>query len=178
MLFLFNFEDIFVLIFLNISNIEVEEDLDIDELKNFNVSIQIYLAFKEEYKKFIIIGVNLNIVKNDSENHFYNEDNLYLESNNIGYNDIIQINCIYNYCIFHLEPKTTNNFFFRTMFRFIKKIYRKEETRYWILIIKTTIYKTFIPSFEHPPIYVKERAILERYQESSYLKYYFEKIKE
>jgi len=39
MLFLFNFEDIFVLIFLNISNIEVEEDLDIDELKNFNVSI-------------------------------------------------------------------------------------------------------------------------------------------
>ncbi len=37
--FLINFGDIFISIFLNISDIEAEEDSDINELKNFNASI-------------------------------------------------------------------------------------------------------------------------------------------
>ncbi len=89
-----------------------------------------HLAFKKEYKEFIVIKVNLNIVKNDGEKHFYNEDDLYLEPNNTGYNNIIWMNYIYNYYIFHLELKAINNFFFKAIFRFIKKTYRKEETRY------------------------------------------------
>ncbi len=48
-----------------------------------------HLIFKEEYKEFTVIRVNLNIIKNDSEEHLYNEDDLYLKPNNIGYNDII-----------------------------------------------------------------------------------------
>ncbi len=48
-----------------------------------------YLTFEREYEKFIVIRVNLNIVKNNNEEHLYNEDDLYLESNNTGYNDII-----------------------------------------------------------------------------------------
>ncbi len=44
---------------------------------------------EEEDEEFIIIRVNLNIVKNNGEEHPYNEDDLYLESNNIGYNNII-----------------------------------------------------------------------------------------
>jgi len=46
-------------------------------------------VFEEKYKKFIIIRVNLNIVRNDSEKYSYNENDLYLESNNVGYNNII-----------------------------------------------------------------------------------------
>jgi len=49
------------------------------------------------------------------------------------------------------------------MFKPIKKVYQKEETRHWILIIRTTIYKTFILSLEDPPIYIKEEITLERY---------------
>ncbi len=45
--------------------------------------------FEREYEEFTIIRVNLNIVKNDSEEHPYNEDDLYLKLNNAGYNDII-----------------------------------------------------------------------------------------
>ena len=37
--FLINFKNIFVLIPLNISDIEAEEDLDIDKLENFNIDI-------------------------------------------------------------------------------------------------------------------------------------------
>ncbi len=48
-----------------------------------------YLAFEREYKEFIIIKVNLNIIRNDREEYLYNEDNLYFEPNNTGYNDII-----------------------------------------------------------------------------------------
>ncbi len=48
------------------------------------------------------------------------------------------------------------------MFRFIKKIYTKEEMRHWILIIRTAIYRTFILSFKHFPIY-KKKAILKEY---------------
>ncbi len=48
-----------------------------------------YLTFKKEYKEFIIIRINLNTVRNNSEEYLYNEDDLYLESNNIGYNSII-----------------------------------------------------------------------------------------
>ena len=38
-LFLFNFEDIFVSIPLNILNIKAKEDLDIDKSENFNANI-------------------------------------------------------------------------------------------------------------------------------------------
>jgi len=39
MLFSFNFKSVFAIIYLDILNIELEEDLDIDELENFNVNI-------------------------------------------------------------------------------------------------------------------------------------------
>ncbi len=48
-----------------------------------------HLAFKKNYKEFIIIKVNLNTVKNNSEEHLYNKDDLYLKSNNTRYNNII-----------------------------------------------------------------------------------------
>ncbi len=60
----------------------------------------------------------------------------------------------------------------------MKKTYKEKETRYWILTTKTTIYRTFIPLLEHPPIYIKEGAILKGYQKPSYLEYYLEKAKE
>ena len=88
------------------------------------------------------------------------------------------MNCIYNYYVFYLRSKTINNFSFKTIFKPIKKAYREEKTRYWIFIIRTTIYRIFILSFEYPPIYIKEEVILERYQKPSYLEYYLEKAKE
>jgi len=88
------------------------------------------------------------------------------------------MNYIYNYCVFYLRPKTTNNFFPKAIFKPIKKVYIKEKTRYWIFTIRITIYKTFISSSEHPLIYIKERATLERCQEPSYLEHYLEKVKE
>ena len=164
MLFFFNFGNTFILIFLNIFDIELEkEDLDTDKSENFNVDIQMYLISEREYKEFIVIGINLNIVRNDGEEYLYNEDDFYLESNNVGYNGIIQMNCIYNYCIFHLRFTTINNFFFKIIFKSIKKIYREEEIKHQIFIIKITIYRTFILLFEYLSIYVKEGAILERY---------------
>ena len=87
--FPFNFGDIFVLIPLNISDIEAEEDSDTNESENFNINIQIYLTFKREYEEFIIIRVNLNTVNNNGEKHLYNKDNLYLKFNNVKYNGII-----------------------------------------------------------------------------------------
>jgi len=48
-----------------------------------------HLAFEREYKEFIIIGVNLSTVRNDGEEYPYNEDDLYLEPNNVRYNGII-----------------------------------------------------------------------------------------
>ncbi len=48
-----------------------------------------YLTSKEKYKEFTIIKVNLNIIRNNSEEHLYNKDNFYLEPNNVEYNDII-----------------------------------------------------------------------------------------
>ncbi len=74
------------------------------------------MTFGKEYKEFIIIGVNLNTARNDSEEYIYNK----------------------------------------------KKVYKKKETRYWIFTIKTTIYRTFIPSLEHLSIYMKKGAMLER----------------
>ncbi len=158
-----NFKDTFVSIPLNILDIEVEEDLNIDKSKNFNIGIQTYLTSKRKHKEFTIIKVNLNIIKNDNKEHLYNEDDLYLKPNNTGHNDIIQINYIYNYYIFHLRPKATNNFFFKTMFKLIKKVYQEEKTRYQIFTTKITIYRTFTLSLEHLPIYIKKRAILEGY---------------
>ncbi len=88
------------------------------------------------------------------------------------------MNYIYDYCAFYLGPKATNNFFFKTMFRPIKKIFREKEMRYWIFTTKITIYKTFTSSLEHPSIYMKDRVTLKKYQEPSYLEHYFEKAKE
>ncbi len=45
--------------------------------------------FEREYKEFIVIGVNLNIAKNNGEEYPYDEDNFYFEFNNAGYNDIV-----------------------------------------------------------------------------------------
>ena len=47
-----------------------------------------HLAFEREHKEFIVIGINLNTVKNNGEKHPYNKDNLYLKPNNIRYNGI------------------------------------------------------------------------------------------
>ncbi len=145
-----NFENTFISIFLDILDIEV------------NINIQIYLVFKEKHEEFTVIRINFSIIKRDKEEHLYNEDDLYLESNNVRYNSIIQMNYIYNYYVFYLKFKTTNNFFFRIIFKFIKKVYREKEMRHWIFTIKTTIYRTFILSFEYLPIYIKEGAILKR----------------
>ncbi len=73
------------------------------------------------------------------------------------------MNCIYNYCTFHLKFKTINNFFFKAMFKLIKKAYTEEKTRYWIFTIRTAIYRTFILLLEYPSIYIKDRAILKKY---------------
>ncbi len=88
------------------------------------------------------------------------------------------MNYIYNYCAFYLKFKTIYNFFFKTIFKFIKKTYKKEETKHWIFTTRITIYGIFIPSPEHPPIYIKEKASLKRYQKPSCLKHYLEKTKE
>ncbi len=137
-----------------------------------------YLASEGEHEEFIVININLNTIRNDSEEHLHKENDLYLEPNNIGYYNIIWMNCIYNYCAFHLRPKTTNNFFSKTIFKPMKKMYTFEETEHWILTARTTIYGTFIPSPKHPPIYTKEGAILKGYQEPSCLIHYLEKAKE
>jgi len=88
------------------------------------------------------------------------------------------MNYIYDYCAFYLGLKTTYNFFLRVISRLIKKVYKEEKTRYWILTTRTAIYGTFIPSLEHPPIYIKEGATLKRCQKPFCLKHYLEKIKE
>ena len=126
----FDFENVFISISLDISDIEVKKDSNINELENFNVNIQIYLIFKKEYKEFTIIKVNFNTIRNNNEEYQYNKDDFYLEFNNTGYNNIIQINCIYNYYTFYLRFKVINNFFFKTMFKLIKKMYKEEKTRY------------------------------------------------
>ncbi len=130
MLLFINFGNVFISISLDIFNIEVEEDSDIDESENFNVGIQIHLAFEGKYEEFIVIRVNLSIIKGNEKEHLYKEDDLYFKFNNVRYNSIIQMNCIYDYCIFHLGFKAINNFFFKAMFKLIKKAYRKKETRY------------------------------------------------
>ncbi len=43
-LLFFNFGNIFILIFLNVSDIEVKEDSDINKLKNFNNVVYNHLA--------------------------------------------------------------------------------------------------------------------------------------
>ena len=63
------------------------------------------------------------------------------------------------------------------MFRPIKRIYIFKETEYWILIIRTTIYRTFTLLLKHPPIYIKKGVILEGCQKPSYLEYYLKKVK-
>ena len=48
-----------------------------------------YLTFEREYEKFIVIRVNLNIVREDDEEYLYNENDLYFEFNKVKYDDII-----------------------------------------------------------------------------------------
>ncbi len=48
-----------------------------------------HLAFKRKHEEFIVIRINLNIVKNNSEKHLYDKNDFYFESNNIGYDSII-----------------------------------------------------------------------------------------
>ncbi len=88
------------------------------------------MIFKRKYKEFIIIRVNLNITRRNDEEYLYNEDNLYLEFNNVGYNSIAWINYIYDYYTLYLRSKAINNFFLKTIFKPIKKTYKKEKTRY------------------------------------------------
>ena len=45
--------------------------------------------FEEEYEEFTVIKINLNTVKNNGEEYLYDEDDLYLEFNNAGYNNIV-----------------------------------------------------------------------------------------
>ena len=47
------------------------------------------MVFEGEYEEFIVIEVNLNTIRRDDKEHFYNKDDLYFEFNNIEYNDII-----------------------------------------------------------------------------------------
>ena len=69
-------------------------------------------------------------MRRNDEEYLYEKDDLYFELNNVGHYNIVQINYIYNYYAFYLEPKAINNFFFKVIFRFIKKMYKEEETRY------------------------------------------------
>ncbi len=89
MLFSIDFENIFILISLNILNIESKEDSDIDESEEFNIGIQIYLTFEEEHEEFIVIKVNLNIIRKDNEEYLYNEDDPYFELNNVEHHNIV-----------------------------------------------------------------------------------------
>ena len=87
--FSISFENTFILISLNIPNIETEENLDIDKSKNFNINIQTYLTFKREYKEFTIIKINFNTAKRDNKEHPYNKDDLYFKLNNTEHYNII-----------------------------------------------------------------------------------------
>ncbi len=176
--FILDYNNTFISIPLNVSDIEQEKELDTDESEEFNADVQTHLAPEGEHKEFTVIRVNLNTARNNGEEHPYNEDDPYLEPNNVKHHSIIWINCIYNYCAFHLESKATNNFFPRAIFKSMRRAYTFEKTKHWILTIKTTMYGTFISSSKHPPICIKEGATLERCQESSYLEHYFEKVKE
>ncbi len=158
-----DFRNVFTSIFLNILDIELEKETNIDESKEFNADVWIYLASEGKYKEFIVISINLSTAKNDKEKHSYNEDNPYFEFNNVKYYSIIWINYIYDYCIFHLRLKTINNFFFKIIFKPMKKVYTFEKTEHWIFTTKTTIYRTFVLLLEYLPIYIKERTILDRY---------------
>ena len=150
---------------MNISNIEKEpksEESDIDESKDFNVDVWMYLAFEKENEEFTVIRVNLNITRQSNKEHLYKENDFYFELNNIRYYSIIWMSCIYNYYRYHLGSKATNNFFLKAIFKSIRKVYIKEEIRYWIFTTRTTIYGTFILLLKHLPIYIKEKAILKR----------------
>ena len=48
-----------------------------------------YLVFEREYEEFIVIGINLSIVKRDNEEYLYNKNNPYLEPNNVGHHSIV-----------------------------------------------------------------------------------------
>ena len=76
------------------------------------------------------MDINLNTAKNDNKKYLYKKDDLYFEFNNVEHYNIVWINCIYNYYAFYLKFKITNNFFFRIIFKLIKKTYIEKETRY------------------------------------------------
>ena len=62
---------------------------DTDESKDFNIGVWTHLALKGKHKEFTVIRVNLSIARNNNEEYPYNEDDLYLEFNNVRYNSII-----------------------------------------------------------------------------------------
>jgi hypothetical protein len=70
------------------------------------------------------------------------------------------MNYIYNYYTIYLGPKANNNFFLKPIIKPIRKAFKKEEIRHWILVSKIIVYIIFTPSFEHPPIYLKKRTTL------------------
>jgi len=70
-------------------DIEPKENSDIDESEEFNVDIWIYLVFEGEYKEFMVIDVNLSIIRNDDEEYLYEKDDPYFESNNVEHYSII-----------------------------------------------------------------------------------------
>ncbi len=84
-----DFKNVFILISLNIFDIELKEDSNTNESENFNVDIQTYLISEGEYKEFIIIRINFKIVKKNDEEYPYNKDNFYFKPNNIGYYNIV-----------------------------------------------------------------------------------------
>ncbi len=45
--------------------------------------------FEGEYEEFTVIRVNLNTVRKDDKEQSYNEDNFYLEFNNVEHYNII-----------------------------------------------------------------------------------------
>ena len=84
-----DFGNVFISIFLNISNIEVEKNSNINESENFNIDIQTYLTPKRKYEEFIVIKVNFNTIKNNNKEHLYNKNDFYFEFNNVKHNNII-----------------------------------------------------------------------------------------
>jgi len=45
--------------------------------------------FEKKYKEFIVIDINLNTARNDGEEYPYDENDPYLEFNNVEYHNII-----------------------------------------------------------------------------------------
>lgn len=162
----------------NASDIEEEPESGTDDSEDFNVGEWVHLVPEGEHEEFTVGGVNLSTARNDGEERPHEEDDPYLEPNNAGHHGVAWMNCIYDYCAMHLGPKATNNFFPRPVNRPLRRAYREDETRHWILASRTASYATFTPSPEHPPMCLKEKATLEGCQEPACLEHYIAKAQE